>query len=405
MQRLVLAGILTGFAIANGAPGEIASSPPLSLSSDTRYEVSLDGQRGVRFLYPEGYFVDSAMFYRSPEPDAALQYRWDIWQESDYLPFGQRYVEAVAETEQPPHISIEIFRNPDGQSLPEWVEGAAVPAETVTVAGQEAIAYSTTGSYDADVVLLNHPNGEVMKLQVQYVDAANPMRQVFQTVLASLTLDQVDETGALVEIDYQRLQDTLQTGDWYGANLETIAILMQLSGRYDYFYPYIETDDIVALPCADLQTIDALWNRHSEGRYGLTAQQEIWRALPSTDSSRRAEHYGDQLGWQNTEPHSEGFPIPNLWRSDTELLYVADAPVGHLPWPGVPSLTTYRMAQNSGAGCGTCGIDAVYIDSDRLPDFLDVFMARVEECLCSDQSSAIEGTGNGEQGAVLSSQF
>ncbi|MEM6835350.1 MAG: GUN4 domain-containing protein [Cyanobacteria bacterium P01_C01_bin.120] len=405
MQRLVLAGILTGFAIANGSPGEIVPSPPLVLSSDTRYEVSLDGQRGVRFLYPEGYFVDSAMYYQSPEPDAALQYRWDIWQESEYLPFGQRYVEAGAETEQPPHISIEIFRNPDDQPLKAWVEGAAVPAETVTVAGQEAIAYRTTGPYDADVVLLNHPNGEVMKLQVQYTDAANPMRQVFQTVVASLTLDQVDEAGTLVEIDYQRLQDTLQAGDWYGANLETIAILMQLSGRYDYFYPYIETDDIVALPCTDLQTIDALWSRHSEGRYGLTAQQEIWRSLPATDASRRAEQYGDQLGWRRSESPSEDFINPTLWRSDTQLLYATDAPIGHFPWPGVLSLTTDRMQQNSGAGCGTCSIDAMYIESDRLPDFLDVFMARVEECLCSDQSSAIEGTGNGEQGAVLSSQF
>ena len=385
MQRMILAGLLTGLAIASGPPpGNLAQSqiPPQSL--DARYDVYLANDQGLRFSYPEGYFIDSELFYRTPEPDAPLQYSWDIWKEGDYIPFGGRYQEEPNGSEMPPHISIEIFRNPDNQPLQDWQELATSPGAITTVAGQGAIAYTATGLYESDVVLLNHPDGAVVKLQVEYIDAADPMRQVFQTLVDSLVFDPVSETGEVVEVDYRRLQTTLREGDWQAANLETIAILMRLSSGYDYFYPYIETDDLAALPCEDLQIMDALWSRYSEGRYGFSAQQAIWRSLPATDPVRRAEQYGDQLGWRVAAPPTEDFLQNSLWRSDTELLYIAAAPIGQLPWPGVPSLTTDRMVQNSGPGCGSCSVDAMYIQGDRFPDFLDVFMARLDECLCSE---------------------
>lgn len=388
MQRIILAGLLTGLAIASGPPpGSIAQSQVAPSSLATRYDVYLANDKGLRFIYPEGYTIDSELFYRSPAPDAALQHSWDLWQEGDYLAFGGRYQEEPDGSEMPPHISIEIFPNPENRPLQDWLELATAPGTVTTVAGQGAIAYTATGLYESDVVLLNHPDGSVVQLKVEYSDAADPMRQDFQTLVDSLVFDPVSETGAVVEVDYRRLQATLRDGDWQAANLETIAILMRLSSSYDYFYPYIETDDLTALPCADLQIIDALWSQHSEGRYGFSAQQAIWRSLPVTDTVRRAEQYGDRLGWRRSEPPAEDFLNNYLWRSDMELLYVADAPIGQFPWPGVPSLTTDRMIQNSGAGCGSCSVDAMYIRGDRFPDFLDVFMTRLDECLCSGDTA------------------
>ncbi|MEM6714901.1 MAG: GUN4 domain-containing protein [Cyanobacteria bacterium P01_C01_bin.147] len=387
MQRLILAGLLTGLAIASGpVPPRIAQSQSLPQSSETRYDIYLAVDQGLRFVYPEGYTIDSELFYGSLEAAAAEQRSWDIWRTSDYLPFGEQYSDATSAAGLPPHISIEIFPNPDNQPLQDWLESATDSSEVITVAEQGAIAYTAMGRYHSDGVLLNHPDGDVVKLQVEYTDAADPMRQVFQTVVASLVFDAMSETGAVAEVDYRRLQETLMAGDWQAANLETIAILMRLSSNYDYLYPYIESDDIAAIACADLQMLDTLWSRYSEGRYGFSAQQTIWRSLPDTEGKLRAEQLGQQLGWQHSAPPEADFISNALWRSDTELRYVADAPVGQFPWPGVTSLTIDSLIQNSGAGCGSCTIDALYIESDRLPDFLTVFMARVDECLCSDKS-------------------
>ena len=388
MQRLILAGLLTGLAIASGPlPPPVAQSQSLPQSSETRYDVYLAVDKGLRFVYPEGYTIDSELYYGSPEPAAAAQHSWDIWRASDYLPFGDQYSDEAAAAGLPPHISIDIFPNPENQPLQDWLESATDSGEVITVAGQGAITYTATGRYTSDGVLLTHPDGDVVRLQVEYTDAADPMRQVFQTVVASLVFDAVNETGAVTEVDYRRLQETLMNGDWQSANLETIAILMRLSSDYDYLYPYIESDDIAAIACADLQMLDTLWSRSSKGRYGLSAQQAIWRSLPDTAGTRRAEQLGEQLGWQQSASPEADFISNTLWRADTELRYVADAPVGQFPWPGVPSLTIDSLIQNSGAGCGSCTIDALYIESDRLPDFLTVFMARVDECLCSDKSA------------------
>ncbi|RZM82047.1 GUN4 domain-containing protein [Leptolyngbya iicbica] len=386
MERILLAVLITGLAIAGEPIHGRAQSPSPDLSpANPRYDIYLNYPDGLRFIYPAGYQVDGATQYTPPSPEAALQVSLDLWKVADYSPFGMMY-NATAPTEPPPHISIDIWQNPAGRPLSDWMELATAPGTVTTVAGQGAIAYTATGLYESDVVLFTQANGDVVKLQVEYSDANDPMRQHFQTVVESLTFDTT--TSAVIEVDYRRLQDTLRDGDWQAANLETIAILMRLASSYDYTYPHIETDDIADLPCADLQTINTLWSRYSEGRYGLTAQQAIWRSLPTSDPSQRAEQYGDQLGWRLTEPPTADFLSNSLWRSDTELLYTAVAPVGQFPWPGVPSLTTDRMLQNSGPACGSCSVDAMYIQSDRWPDFLNAFMTRVDDCLCAGDTTA-----------------
>ncbi|MEM8809998.1 MAG: hypothetical protein AAGF01_28605, partial [Cyanobacteria bacterium P01_G01_bin.38] len=71
----------------------------------------------------------------------------------------------------------------------------------------------------------------------------------------------------------------------------------------------------------------------------------------------------------------------------TEVDYDTSAPVGHLPWPGASSLMMERMLQESGAGCGSCSIDVMYLSSDRFADYLDTFLGRVNDCLCSGESA------------------
>jgi hypothetical protein len=381
MQRLLMAGLFTGLLVTLPPASADESWPPAAESSaPQRYDAYQAYPVGLRFRYPEGYWVDSATAYRSPDPEAQLKDSWQIWKAEDYIPLGGIYSPEIAGPESPPHISLEVLRNPDDRPLQEWV-GRAADWRVITVAGQGAIAYTDIGLYESDVVLLRHPSGDILRLQADYLDAADPLRSVFQTVLESLTLDTATATGHVTEIDYRYLQATLSAGDWAAANLETISILMQLTGGYDYYYPYIETDDIESIPCADLQIMDALWSRYSEGHYGLSPQQALWRSLATADATQQAEEYGQRVGWRREAP-LDTWLGDSLWRLDTELTYTAEAPAGHLPWLGVPSLTLDRMLQNSGPACGSCTIDAIYISGDRFPDFLDTWMARLDDCLC-----------------------
>ncbi|MEM9162941.1 MAG: GUN4 domain-containing protein [Cyanobacteria bacterium P01_F01_bin.4] len=411
MQRFWAAGLLAGMmlgSVADGrvdVPAVIASAQPTlaqsipaqstlsqsaEASSPQRYDIYLGDQFGLRFVYPEGYRVDSATSYRSTDPENELQLSLDLWKDADYLPWGGRYQEQADETEAPPHISIDVFRNPDGRPLREWLDEAVFYSEQViTVAGQGAFAASSTNLYD--VVLVPTPDdAHIVRLQADYLDENDPMRQVFQDVLASLAFDQLAEETA-TRIDYSPLQTLLAEQSWRVADLETRAILMRLISSYDYLYPGIDRDGITAMSCGDIQIMDALWSQYSDGRFGLKAQATLWKSLSTADPQQRAAQLGQQVGWLREEPlpaETLGLEVGGtLWRLDTEVQYDMPAPVGHLPWPGVSSLMMERMLQESGAGCGSCSIDVMYLSSDRFADYLDAFLARVDECLCSGESA------------------
>ena len=390
-KRFLIASLLTGLVIVS-ATIELATDGTFKLGaastqaavpvSPTRYNFYIASTSSHRFVYPEGYRLDAATFYRAPEPGSNLKESFEIWKEADYIPFGGRYQDDPMGAEWPPHISLKVFENPQGSPLENWIEPAESEPQTITVAGRGAIAYTTAGLYDYDIVLLTNPEGHVVKLQVGYLDADEPLRQVFRTVVNSLVFDTLSATDQTVEaIDYRHLQITLMASNWQAADLETRAIIMRLVTHSNYYYPRTGASGIEDLPCEDLQIIDALWSRHSDGRYGFTPQQQIWQSFASKDPITHAEAFGQQVGWRRETVLADEIFGDSLWRSDTELIYAADAPVGHFPWAGVSSLTTEQMYQQSDASCGSCAVDALYISHDRFPDYLNVFMTHIDKCL------------------------
>lgn len=298
------------------------------------------------------------------------------------MPWGRVDIENPGGTEPPANIQIVVMANPTGRSLESWVELATSQPEVITVAGRGAIAYSATGLYESDVVLLPTPdNCAVVKISAGYADPRDPLRQVFQTVVSRLAFDGSAAIGKFNEIDYRPLQTLLAAGDWQRADLETRAILMQLAGSDDFFYPHIEPAGVANLPCEDLQILDALWSRYRDGRFGFRAQQTQWKAIPASALTQQAEGFGQAVGWRTPSAPNSGFA--SRWKTDTELVFAATAPTGHLPWAGINSMTLDRMVQASGPDCGTCTIDAMYLSSDRFADYLNVLFARVEDCLCN----------------------
>ncbi|MBW4479730.1 MAG: GUN4 domain-containing protein [Tolypothrix brevis GSE-NOS-MK-07-07A] len=100
------------------------------------------------------------------------------------------------------------------------------------------------------------------------------------------------------------------------------------SSRYrTYLRNYFGSEHIKVLPRKDLNTINKLWVKHSNGRFGFSVQKKIWKKLGG----------GCDTDYTNYEVE-EKFGAVVGWRKERNWLYYVDlydslrtAPPGHLP--------------------------------------------------------------------------
>lgn len=120
--------------------------------------------------------------------------------------------------------------------------------------------------------------------------------------------------GSEVGIDYTKLRDLLQRKKWKEADKQTWDVLCQLLGKPSGYY--LKNGDIENLPCEDLRTIDKLWLKYSDGRFGFSVQKRIY-----DETERDYPVFCNCVGWPIHEP-------ANL---ESLLQFNLKAPLGHLP--------------------------------------------------------------------------
>ncbi len=91
-------------------------------------------------------------------------------------------------------------------------------------------------------------------------------------------------------VDYTKLRDLLAAGEWKEADLETANVMLQAAGKSSNNRLYEK--DIESFPCEDLRTINQLWLKHSNGKFGLSVQKDIYQSLGGT------KEYNDEV-WSN----------------------------------------------------------------------------------------------------------
>jgi uncharacterized caspase-like protein len=125
-------------------------------------------------------------------------------------------------------------------------------------------------------------------------------------------------------VDYTKLRDLLATGEWQKADEETAQKMLEAAGRTEERWLRIE--DIDRFPCEDLRTIDQLWVKYSNGRFGFSVQKRIYESLGGTKDydNKIWEAFGDRVGWR----------VNNEWLHYNELKFNTKAPVAHLPMAG-----------------------------------------------------------------------
>jgi len=75
-------------------------------------------------------------------------------------------------------------------------------------------------------------------------------------------------------VNYTKLQALLSSAKWQEANQETWNVMCQAARKN--IGSVLSAEDIKQISCDDLQIIDSLWKQHSQGRYGFSAQNQIY---------------------------------------------------------------------------------------------------------------------------------
>jgi eukaryotic-like serine/threonine-protein kinase len=127
--------------------------------------------------------------------------------------------------------------------------------------------------------------------------------------------------NSAVGMDYSNLRDLLAAGKWKEADVETARVMLAVARREDE--GWLDTESIDNFPCADLRTIDQLWVKYSNGRFGFSVQKRIYQSLGGSREYDWEiwEAFGDKVGWRKGGD----------WLYYTYITFDIKAPVAHLP--------------------------------------------------------------------------
>ena len=112
----------------------------------------------------------------------------------------------------------------------------------------------------------------------------------------------------------------MAAGKWREADVETSRLMLKVTNQDRQ--KKLSIRSINNFPCTDLKTINQLWVKYSNGKFGFSVQTEIWESLGTQTFYLTFEKLGDRLGW-----HS----ILGWSNYDNLIFDLEKAPYGHLP--------------------------------------------------------------------------
>jgi hypothetical protein len=110
-------------------------------------------------------------------------------------------------------------------------------------------------------------------------------------------------------IDYRTLKKLLQEGRWEEADHETYEMMVLAAGQTSG--DIVRDENIIQFPLTDLRTIDQLWVKYSNGRFGFSVQKQIWVGVGGKPGKRNDDIWDifcERIGWRQDGkwiPYSE----------------------------------------------------------------------------------------------------
>ncbi|PSB31085.1 GUN4 domain-containing protein [Stenomitos frigidus] len=118
-------------------------------------------------------------------------------------------------------------------------------------------------------------------------------------------------------VDYTALQQLLAEQKFQAADQLTLQKMCEVVGIAAVQRKWLYFTEIDQLPITDLQTLNALWLVHSEGKFGFSVQRDIWLS-----AGKNWDQLWSKIGWRKG----------NLWtRYPQGFTWDLSAPKGHLP--------------------------------------------------------------------------
>lgn len=117
-------------------------------------------------------------------------------------------------------------------------------------------------------------------------------------------------------IDYRTLQQLLIDNKWQEADQETYILILKICDRSEE--GWLDDREIKTLPRQDLEIINKLWVKHSQGKFGFSVQKNIWQA------KKDYKHFAYRVGWLAGLANAE-------WLKYEEYNFSLDSNKGHLP--------------------------------------------------------------------------
>ena len=127
------------------------------------------------------------------------------------------------------------------------------------------------------------------------------------------------------EVNYEKLRDLLAAGKWQEADVETNSCMLRAAEREKE--GWLDTNNIDNFPCEDLRTIDQLWVKYSNGKFGLSVQKQVYKSVGGTGKfdKRTLEAFGNKVGWRKG----------GRWLYYSDLTFSQDTnEMGYLPCVG-----------------------------------------------------------------------
>lgn len=196
--------------------------------------------------------------------------------------------------------------------------------------------------------------------------------EVVRAIEREVTDERYGAIDSEVGLDYSRLRQLLWMNQWEAADRETERLI--LSAFSHDMHPLAKSA-LPQLNCVDLLTLDGLWSRYSQDKFGFRAQYQVY-----LEQDRRADDFLEALGWQAFFSLG-GIPLMSQQKSYRDFQFSLDAPIGHLP--------TWRWGVES--------LEEIYVVSD---DLVDAFFLHLEKCLNASAVTSDSAPADGGQGGA-----
>jgi len=170
-------------------------------------------------------------------------------------------------------------------------------------------------------------NNAILKaMEFQVKNRPQSMEEWFTLLRINVIASKTKQSIKLIStkaIDYRKLDQLLAQNKWKEADQETTAKILEVTGKNSWGDVY--SDDFKNFSKEDLQIMDQLWVKYSQGLFGFSVQKQIYINCGGTPGEYDWETYklfAEKVGWKTGEK----------WLYYSELTFNTNAPLGNLPW-------------------------------------------------------------------------